>query len=217
MRNLLPLFLILLFVACQFDSNSSNQLQNEKGGQTAITDKKKLRNWTCVPGKQVGLIKAGDTEAAIIATYGQEYVSRKEIGVGEGEVTTATVLFPDTKNEMFITWKPGKAFTVMDAVTIEQATASWQTSEGISTGTTLDELVKINGKDFQFHGFEWDYSGMSSDWQGGKISKHLTVFLEPTRPDIIYPDLLGAEIFSSSHPKAKAAGLKVRTMVISFE
>ncbi len=213
MRKLWLLFLILLTTACKFDNNPSNKNQV----QEEYVDKKKLRNWKCIPGKQVGLIEADDTEADIIAAYGKEYVIRRVIGVGEGEVTTATVVFPNTKNEIAVVWKPARAFIEIDVIIIEKPDASWQTDQKISTGTSLEELVKINGKDFQFFGFEWDYSGKTDGWNSGKISEYLTVFLEPAKPEVIYPELLGDEIFSSSHLKAKAADLKVRTMVITFD
>ena len=92
----------------------------------------------------------------------------------------------------------------------------WKTDNGIAIGTTLEELVKINGKDFTFAGFEWDYAGVVTDWNTGKIDKKLGIYLEPTNMEAIFPDLIGDKEFPSSNEKAKAAGLKVASFVVKF-
>ncbi len=104
----------------------------------------------------------------------------------------------------------GVSFDKADKM-VENAIGTFALPLGIATN------FKINGKDFQFAGFEWDYSGYTNDWQAGRISKSLAVFLEPTNPEAVYPDLLGDDLFSSNHPKAKAAQLKVRSMIIRFD
>jgi hypothetical protein len=42
-------------------------------------------------------------------------------------------------------------------------------AHGITIGTTLRELEKINGAPFQLAGFEWDYSGTVTSWGAGKL------------------------------------------------
>ena len=211
MKNLLFLSIIILITACKFDP------QEKQFNPRSVDASKEIVNWTMVPGEQVGLIKKSFTEADIIKAYGANNVGREEIGLGEGEMAKATVLFPETENEIFITWETDKDYKKIAEVLIEKPDAPWMTNQGIGIGTTLEELVKINEKDFKFAGFEWDYSGFTNDWQGGKINKNLVVFLEPSDPAKVYPDLLGDELFLSNHPKAKAAELKVRTMIIRFE
>jgi len=206
---ILALFLIM---SCNFEGEDKKYKTPK-----AIDASKNIFNWTCVPGEKVGLINKNATEADIIKAYGQENVSRQEISMGEGEVVTSTVIFPKTDNEIFVSWQLDKPFQVITEVLIENEKAPWGTSQGVSIGTTLEELIEINGKDFKFAGFEWDYSGYTNDWQGGRITKNLAVFLEPDNPDAIYPDLLGDELFLSNHPKTKSAGLKVRSMIIRFD
>lgn len=212
MRYLL-FFVIVLFLlpACKLE----NSPQRQQAPQT-VDASKEIRNWTIISGQKVGLIEANFGEADIIKAYGKENVVREEIGVGEGESTTATVLFSKTDNEIFVSWKTGKEFQEISEILIENTESPWTTSQGVSIGTSLEELAKINGKEFKFAGFEWDYSGFTNDWQGGKIDKNLTVFLEPDNPEVIYPDLLGDSLFSSDNPKAKEAKLKVRSMIINF-
>ena len=212
MRNLAFLLILVGLIACKFEG-TDKKYDTPKD----IHASKNIANWTCIPGEKVGLIHKKFTEADIIKAYGKENVNRQQISLGEGEITNATVLFPKTDNQLFITWQLDKPFQVISEILIEQENAAWMTSQGIGIGTTLEELIKINKKDFQFAGFEWDYSGYTNDWQGGQIDKELAVFLEPTHPEAVYPDLLGDALFSSNHPKAKAAALKVRAMIIRFD
>lgn len=212
MKNLAVLLILLCFLACKFDTTDKKY-----NTPKAIDASKNIVNWTCIPGEKVGLINKDFTEADIIKAYGKENISREEISMGEGEIAIATVIFPKTNNEIFISWQLDKPFTVISEILIENEKSPWGTSQGVSVGTSLEKLIKINGKDFQFAGFEWDYSGYTNDWQAGRISKNLAVFLEPNNPEAVYPDLLGDGLFPSNHPKAKTADLKVRSMIIRFD
>ena len=227
----IPLLILLLSLgACEWETSSTNT-------SNAVTPTKETLNvnaspsttsrsvtqpssansqWLCIPGKQVGKIKNTSSEADIIVAYGQENVARRTIGLGEGETTEGTVVFPDTDNELIIEWTAGKAYQKPAKVRIEKNNTNWKTDQGIGIGTTLAELKRINGKDFKFAGFEWDYAGFANAWEGGKVNKKLTVFLDPNNPEAVMPDLMGDELFSSSHPKAAAADLRVRSLVISF-
>lgn len=212
MKNLSIFLILTLLVACKFEGNDKKYETPE-----AIDAGKNIVNWTCIPGKKVGLINKNFTEADIIKAYGKENVTRQTISMGEGEMATSTVLFPKTDNEIFISWQLDKPFEVITEVLIENEKSPWSTNQGVNIGTTLEELIKINGRDFKFAGFEWDYSGYTNDWQDGLIAKSLAVFLEPDNPDVVYPDLLGDDLFSSNHPKAKPANLRVRSMIIRFD
>ena len=210
MKNIAFLFFLISIVACQFDAPDKTHTPK------VVDASKEIFNWTCIPDKKIGLIEKGFTEGDIIKAYGVENVSRKEVGLGEGEVTNATVIFPNTENELAIIWKVAQPYKVIEQILINHPDASWTTNQGIGIGTTLEELVKINGKDFQFAGFEWDYSGYANAWENGTIPQSVVVYLEPSNPEAVYPDLLGDGLFSSNHPKAKMAGLKVRSLTFKF-
>jgi len=167
-------------------------------------------------GKYVGQITADATEEDIIKSYGVDQVQRREIGLGEGETTQGTVVFPGTDNELIVEWIEGQTYQKVKSIRIDGEKAEWTTSDGIHVGTTLEELRTINGVEFKFYGFEWDYAGTTNEWNGGKVDKNCTVILTPSRPEAAFPDLLGDQLFSSEHPKAEAAGLTVSSITINF-
>ncbi len=230
MKNLLFLLLFISLSACWDTTSTTNKPTDPKEKPTATNNGLTTKNtpndnassrsidqkWLCIPGKQVGMISAHTTEESIKMAYGKENVIRRTIGVGEGETIEGTVVFPNSNNEISIEWATDRPFERPTKVRIQKGNTPWKTDQNISIGTTLSQLQRINGKDFKFAGFEWDYAGYTQDWQGGKINPDLTIFLEAGQPEAAFPDLLGDELFLSSHPKAVAADLRVRAMVIEL-
>jgi hypothetical protein len=52
-----------------------------------------------------------------------------------------------------------------------QAKASRWNLSGITIGSSLAEVQKVNGKPFLVSGFDWDYGGFVADWKGGALSR----------------------------------------------
>ena len=230
MKNYLTIFFAILFlIACDTEYNSSSSSdsdsttdslsQKETPPPTASKDVLAPPTAFTIDASKriVGLITAADTEAELIQSYGEKNVQKREIGLGEGETAPGTVIFPGTDEELIIEWQDGQEYQKIKRVRLEGENASWKTVDGISIGTSLEELEKINGKAFQFYGFEWDYAGTTNEWENGKISKNLTLILTPENPEAVFPDLLGDQLFSSDNAKAQEAGLKVSAIIINFE
>jgi len=175
-----------------------------------------ITDWSCTPMQQVGPIKASFSEADIINFFGTENVKREDIGLGEGETAPGTIVWPNSKNKLIVKWREGQEYKQIEKIRIDGQGAEWKTREGIQIGTSLEELVRINGKHFKFFGFDWDYGGLTTDWENGAINKKLAVYLTPTNPEAAFPDLLGDKLYPSNHPKSGQAGLKVTSLVINF-
>lgn len=212
------MFGLLLLAGCDLETSGTGGEQQNQGIVADNSQNKEpvKPNWDCIPGQQVGLIKAGATEVDIINSYGADQVVRRDIGLGEGESAPGTIVFPDTKNQLIIEWQDSMVYQKIARIRIEGEESDWATPQGVRIGTTLERLEAINGKPFKFFGFEWDYSGLCKDWQGGNIDPKLSVFLNPGNPEAVYPDLLGDAEFLSTHPKASTAQLQVSSFVIEF-
>ena len=220
MKNWLFFFaffgLLLLQPACSTDTESQQQEGQSQSDQQAPPKEAAKLQWKIVAGKEVGQIKSTYSEADIIAAYGADQVSRKEYMVGEGETAPATVVFAGQKEELAIFWKPEQLYERIDRILIDHPESPWRTTQDVGIGTTMEQLVILNGKSFNFYGFEWDYAGRTNDWNGGFINKKLEVFLVPENPEAVYPHLLGDELYSSDNLKARAADLVVEVLVINF-
>ena len=196
-----------------FDSTAGEGTGSSSGTYTPPVVEER---WKMIPYRQIGPIKDTFTEDDLIDTFGAQNVSRQTIGREWGETIPASVIFPGTKNEMIIEWMDSKPYKRIKKARVEQENSQWMTAEGIGIGTTFDQLLKINGKGFQFYGFEWDYAGMTNNWQGGNIHEYVTVYLSPSNPRVVYPSMLGDTLFSSTFPKASEAGLFVTSIVIKM-
>jgi len=170
--------------------------------------------WKLIPYKQVGPINVNFTEEDLISTFGATNVTRETVGRRYGETIPATILFPDSKNQITIEWLDGKPYQRIKNLRIEGEGSSWQTAEGIRIGTTFEELERINQRPFKFYGFDWEYEGKADDWQGGNVHKYMTVYLTPKNPKAVYPAMLGDSLFLSNHPKAYEAGFYVTSIEI---
>ena len=222
------LFLVFALASCDFGSTTTDKPNLPTGtleNGNAITDATKkptmgstetADNWLVIPGKQVGRIQVNTSFADLEKLFGANNVMKSEIGLGEGEMTNGVIIFPNTQNELEIIFVDDTKMNQIKTVRIEGDGAKWTTDNGIATGTTLEELVKINGKDFKFYGFEWDYAGKLASWEDGKISDKLSVYLEATNEEAIFPALLGDGEFSSDNPKAKEGRLEVISLSVDF-
>ncbi len=208
--------LLVLFISCEFGSSSTGTTTGAATDTTAKPAAVTPTDWVCIPHRKVGLITKDATEEAIKYVYGADQVKRQEIGLGEGETTMGTIVFPGTANELIVEWTQDDPYKTISRIRIEKAGTQWKSKEGITIGTTLEELVKLNRKDFKFFGFEWDYSGSLDSWEGGQIQADLKVVLTPENPKAVFPKLVGDRSFSSSNPIAKEANLKVSALIIEM-
>jgi len=123
-----------------------------------------------VPGKRVGRVKANSNEQELIQLYGKQNVIRDTIHVCDGYDGPGTIVYPnDELHKLEIIWKDKQNFRNPDCVIIRGSRSVYRTSEGITLGTSMKELEKLNGKSFTFYGFEWDFQGLVLDWWGGKL------------------------------------------------
>lgn len=168
------------------------------------------------PETHVGGILRASSEKDLIMIYGGQNVTRSSIPVGEGQEVEATVLFSSSTDKVFIEWK--KSFSEPQRITIDQSGTKWKTKEGITVGTSLDELEKINGGPFLITGFGWDYPGRTVSWEKGKLPRQLQLELGQSKDigETEYLQVVGDGYKSSDHPVIKKMGLKVRTIYVRW-
>ncbi|HUT31869.1 MAG TPA: hypothetical protein VNE39_00185 [Planctomycetota bacterium] len=142
---------------------------------------------------------------------------RANIELGEGETEEGTVLFPGTPSAVEILWKG--AFSHPTCLTISSPGTPWRTSEGITIGTTAEQLGKINGYPFRLTGFCWDYEGRSISWGKGRLPKQLQLDFNPTQKVSEADDraVMGDRIFSSAHPVMIEKKLVVCSIIIRWD
>jgi hypothetical protein len=112
---------------------------------------------------------AYDSEKALIEKFGAGNIGRDTAWLPEGVgQIMVTLLYPGTKNEVTFEWSDSVSYSTLDAVEVNADSSDWS-SHGVKIGTPMSELVDLNGGDFTFSGFDWDYGGYAFFGDEGKL------------------------------------------------
>lgn len=152
--------------------NTSTPLSDEPTTKTTLDSNRLFE-----PGVNFGAVTSRTSEKALIDLYGPNNVKREAWDLGEWQYRAASAVLKGTKSEFWILWKDD-TYTNPERVIVLGST--WKTSEGFRVGLPLESVVKINGRNFLFYGFEWDYGGAVESWERGRLSRFgdaMTTFL----------------------------------------
>jgi hypothetical protein len=165
-----------------------------------------------VPGERIGpLYGEHSLENDLVQTFGAQNVKRQDIYLGEGNAAPGFVIFGDTRNAVEVHYDTSIVKDRPALLRISEEGTDWESKHGITVGTTLEELVRINGKPITFWGFGWDYGGAVSNWNGGKIDSRLMIVLDDTRRNT--PEsLLGEREISSVSPEIDVKKIVVKVI-----
>lgn len=196
---------ILVMVNCVFSKNENDE-------------------WLIKPGISVGRITKNSTETDLIKFFGKENVVRGKIPIGEGQSIDGTIIYKGTNDQLYVIWK--NSFTPpINRIIIRKKNTKWKTNDGITIGSSLNDLIKLNGKDFTISGFEWDYPGTIITWNNGKleenykIGKKFAANFVPTNTAMVkgYETVLGNKGRTTDNQIFKSLNLKIESMAIIFE
>lgn len=163
------------------------------------------------------------TEKELVHHYGTINVTRDTIYVEEDMYEIGTKLFPDTANELLITWKDTKTFLQPKWIIIRKPTTQWYMANGIAIGSDLKTLERLNESPFCFLGFGWGLQGTVIDWNGGALEKvfseydRVIIKLSPEIDFIEIPELfIGDTEINSSHSAMQIMNPKVYEVLLEF-
>jgi len=124
-----------------------------------------------IPGSRVGSITAKCTLADVARAYGEGNVRlKRDAGV------IAAVVFPDDSlRRIEIAFGDTVNLRYPKSVTLRGSQSVWHTAEGVTLGTSVDQLQKLNTKPFEFNGFGWDYGGQVVNWHGGAMARDTAI------------------------------------------
>ncbi|HKP50237.1 MAG TPA: hypothetical protein VJU17_09505 [Gemmatimonadales bacterium] len=164
------------------------------------------------------------SEIELRERYGPSVVESARIELGEGETTPGTVLYPgDRLRRAEIVWKDTVSHRRPARVILRGTQSKWHVGQGISLGTSLQELERLNGRAFVLAGFGWDYAGVVTDWKGGGLDSTLAsvkLYLDPgpaQQQSAAYSQVLGDRDYSSDLPAMQQLNPKVGQIFVDFE
>jgi hypothetical protein len=161
-----------LLVMCG-SCRSANSGGAESSAQTSVTSAAHLHAdtlWLLAADPSRDAVHASDTETELITRYGTANVRRDSIYEGEGMHAGGAIVFPgDSLRELEVIWLDAKNFARPRRVIVRGRRSRWALFPGVSLGTCLTEVERINGRPFKIYGFGFDGAGVSDGWGKGRL------------------------------------------------
>ncbi|MFZ1327743.1 MAG: hypothetical protein WAW27_01865 [Chitinophagaceae bacterium] len=165
-----------------------------------------------------GLITKKTKMADLQAIYGVANVKDERIcGPECADSIDVTRIYPEKNNEFIVYWKDSLYHTSIAFIETYSTGGSYHTASGLKIGSTLEELLKVNGKQIIFAGFDWDYGGYIQDYGMGTLQNSPVGFrLEMTGDG--GSELSGDSEFTTEMPEVKRnlEKIKISTITLSF-
>lgn len=120
-----------------------------------------------VPGQGIGPLRVGMSQQEV-----EKRLPAQSLGTGEEDgKPSLSAYFMNPKQRIALRFDAqGK----LSALTLHGAQSVWHDARGITLGTPLSTLAKLNGKPFSIHAFDGSaQSGRVLDWHGGALEKQL--------------------------------------------
>lgn len=184
-------------------------------------------HWLIAPTPDGDFLSATASEAGLIARLGAAQVRADSIEVGEGQSESGTVIFPgDSTRELLVLWQDSSARSRPSVVYVRSAHSAWRVFPGVGVGTDLRTLDSLNGRAFLLFGFDWDYGGTTSSFEGGRLDslwrggdggRLVLLRLDPgpaAGADSLRDELVGEREFSSRLPAMRALNPRVYEMLV---
>lgn len=226
MRKLIPFLLLVFLVACQSedtittdaDITSEDSPIETPAPATDLLKGIDATDRTYVPGRRIGRITTTSTLEELAEQYGAENVRKDSISLGKGVFVEGYKLFPGTSAELSLMY-PNTVTRSRDLqITIDLESTDWKSAQnGVAIGSTLEELERYNGHPFTFFGFDWDYGGVVTDWQGGALKDHrlrLGYDYDNRDKGALHKTVRGEQKVVSGNPYLDDLGVKVIQIIV---
>jgi hypothetical protein len=180
--------------------------------------------WRIIPGSAAGPVTSQSSEAELRQHYGAASIESTRIQIGEGETMAGVVLYPDDSlRRAEIIWQDSVNRRRPARMILRGSQSRWRVNNGISLGTSLQDLERLNGRAFILAGFGWDYAGVVTDWKGGALDSALAgvkLYLDPgpaQHESAPYSQVLGDRDYSSALPAMQQLNPRVAQIFVDFE
>ncbi|MCX6315947.1 MAG: hypothetical protein NTW29_01545 [Bacteroidetes bacterium] len=154
--------IIFILYACKNKSGDGKPT----GKPEAITDS------TLVTDSTWGPITATDDITALQKHFGAENVKDERVcGPECVDSIDITFIYPETSRQIRIHWQDSAYHKKIGFIEAWDSASPYHTAAGIRCGSTLKELLSLNGSKITFTGFGWDYGGFIQGYGNGKLEK----------------------------------------------
>ncbi|MEQ1677519.1 MAG: hypothetical protein ABL876_12500 [Chitinophagaceae bacterium] len=171
MKKLLPVVIIALALW------SCKNAKKEKTETTPLLEVKTIIDSTLVTDSAWGAITTKTDFAGLQSIFGAANVKDERICGPECiDSLDVTIIYPETNKEIIVHWKDSLYHKKIVYIETSGEEGPYRTPTGLKIGTTLRELLKLNGQKITFYGFGWDYGGYIQSYNSGTLEKSAVHF-----------------------------------------
>jgi predicted GNAT family acetyltransferase len=124
-----------------------------------------------IPSESLNEVLHCKDAKGLVSKYGAKSVILDTSIVLGDDTLKGAIIYPGTPKQANVFFHEGK----ISDVSIQGESSAWKTSSGLYLGLTLQEVEKINAKNFTISGFGWAHGGSVVSWEGGKLAGDSTL------------------------------------------
>ena len=163
-----------------------------------------------------GLITKSTYFAGLQAIYGASNVKDERIcGPECADSIDVTKIYPEKNNEFIVYWRDSLYHKSISFIETYLPDGPYHTDKGLKIGSTFEELLKINGKQIIFSGFDWDYGGSIQDYGMGTLQNSPLGF-RLAMDEGGGTELSGDSEFNTEMPEVKKNLTKIKISVLTL-
>ena len=125
---------------------------------------------TSAPSENLNEVLSCIDAKGLISKYGAKSVILDTSIVTGDDTLKGAIIFPGTAKQAHVFFHDGK----ISDVSIQGESSAWKTASGLYLGLPLQEVEKLNTKNFTISGFGWAHGGSVVSWEGGKLDRKST-------------------------------------------
>lgn len=207
------ILLIGLFSSC-------SAVPSSPPSQTPVQVADAQIDFLIVPDVQVGPITKDSTEASLRKIFGDAQVKSEKLYVGDGQELPGLAIYPDDpEKRVEVIWQEENPSKIA-FVQIQGERSKWKTKEGVTLGTSLSELERLNGRAFDLFGLGWDFGGTVVDWKGGNLDALQVRVADSAETQLSEEEtstIAGDQTISSETPALRKVNPTVFKIVVPLE
>ncbi|HEX4876263.1 MAG TPA: hypothetical protein VFV31_06290 [Chitinophagaceae bacterium] len=212
---------LLFFIGCQNKNETKSTDDNSPAVDSAAT--------TDINYYKVDLIQVTDSAWGsvtkntnyedLLSIYGEQSVKDERICGPECiDSLDVTQVYPGTEKAFTIYWKEKRYHQKIDMIICDTEMSPYRTASDIGIGSSLQDLLELNGRQISFYGFGWDYSGGIISFNGGRLEKSRIHYNLEMPYDSTGNALLGDRELNTGMPdvQKRIANIFVNKLILSF-
>jgi len=202
MKYILSVFLWVIVYSCEQKTQSfqKDSKDSSKNIQTPILSDEYL-----ITDTSFGKINRATTFNDLQTIFGKSNMQDTINYGAEGmDSFIVTKIYSNTLKEIVITWQPDNFHNAIGTIDCFQQKAPYHTTDSLKVGSTLEKLLRVNGKKINFYGTEWDYGGTIISYNGGKFDKAKNIYFQLDASADISEKIIGDHELNTDMPVVKA-------------